>query len=341
MHVTRLTPPAVVLAAAASVAAAGTLAAVTGPDETIHACRNSENGLLRVVAGAQDCRTREQALEWNVQGPKGDPGPSGPAGAPGPAGPQGETGAQGPPGPAGPEGPVGEAGPAGPQGPKGDPGEPGPPGPPGPKGDPGTTLSSVDQLGGLSCGARGEGRTSVVLDFAGDVVVHCVQGSPSLHVNEYMTGATGALSDEFVEIVNSGTATADVGGFRLVYRSAAGTTDVVLATFPTAAFIAPGGRYVFGGSSYSGPGPDQSFSAGLSSTAGGIGLRDKQGALVDSVGYGAGLSNGFVEGPPAPAPPVVERPGASASRLPDGQDTDNNAFDFNITRPPTPGASNQ
>jgi hypothetical protein len=56
-------------------AAAGTL---------IVACQNERNGLLRVVTDAAECRHREKAISWNVQGPpgpRGEPGPPGPPGS--------------------------------------------------------------------------------------------------------------------------------------------------------------------------------------------------------------------------------------------------------------------
>jgi hypothetical protein len=124
-----------------------------------------------------------------------------------------------------------------------------------------------------------------------------------------MTGMTGAASNEFVELVNTGTAAADVGGYKLVYRSGAGTSDVTLATIPPGTTIAAGGFYLFGGSGYAGAvTPDQSFSAALAATAGGLALRDSSGAIVDSVGYGDAV-NAFVEAHPAAAPPAAARSG--------------------------------
>lgn len=216
----------------------------------------------------------------------------------------------------------------------------------GPKGDPGTVLESVDQLSGLSCKIGTlQGSTSIELTAEHQVLIRCVlvgepAKAPSLHVNEFMTGAAGAATDEFVEIVNSGLAVADIGGFRLVYRSATGASDTVLASIPSGTILGPGGRYLFAGSGYTGrAAPNQLFSAGLASTAGGIGLRNAQGALLDSVGYGAAAANGFVERLPAKAPPSVGKPGSSAARTPDGRDTDNNSADFAVTTP-TPGAAN-
>ncbi len=103
--------------AAATTAATGTgvAAGVFGsPDANgiIHACVDTTNGDTRVVTSAADCRTGEQALQWNQtgpQGPKGDTGaqgPAGPVGPQGPQGPKGDTGAEGPTGPQGPAGPA-------------------------------------------------------------------------------------------------------------------------------------------------------------------------------------------------------------------------------------------
>jgi cytochrome bd-type quinol oxidase subunit 1 len=75
--------------------------------------------------------------------------------------------------------------------------------------------------------------------------------------------------------------------------------------------------FLFGGSAYAGTrAPDQSFSAAIAATAGGVALRDSAGAIVDSVGYGDAV-NAFVEGHPASAPPATATPGSSAIRLPD------------------------
>jgi Lamin Tail Domain len=78
--------------AAASVAgsawAAVALGGGGGSDDTvIQACRHPNGGWLRIVATEAACRPREQAVSWNVQGPKGDPGPAGPPGPKGDPGP--------------------------------------------------------------------------------------------------------------------------------------------------------------------------------------------------------------------------------------------------------------
>ena len=306
------------------VAATFAAAAIPDDDGTINACRMLKSGKLRVVANPDSCRPKERKLAWNIRGPKGD---AGPAGVPGTQGRPGEQGETGEPGAAGP---------------------PGPAGPQGPKGDPGAGLSSFEALNGLACRFEGDqGAIQIEYDADGQAEITCVTasappGGPArLTVNEFSTGVTGALGNEFVEIANSGDAAADVGGFKLIYRSAAGTSDVTLATIPAGTAIPAGGFYLFSGNAYAGShAADQSFSLGLSSTAGGIGLRDTTGALVDSVGYGDGTANALVEGSPTAAPPITDAPGSSAGRNGASGDTNSNAADFSVTAALTPGASN-
>jgi hypothetical protein len=274
--------------AAPAVSSAVRLAAVDPSVPTIQGCAGLKDGRLRLVADAHQCRRRERAVSWNVEGPPGEPGP------------------------------------------------------PGPKGDPGET--SLEALAGTGCHAGGrDGTVSLAYDAAGHAVFTCVTaGAPqAVRINEFATGTSSALTDEFVELVNTGSSPADVGDYRLVYRSGAGTSDVLLAAVPTGTTIAPGGFYLFGGGGYAGTTPpEQSFSASLASSAGGLGLRDPAGELVDSVGYGT-ATNDFVEGTPAPAAPVSASPGSSAIRLPDGHDTDDNSADFSVSGSPTPGGPNR
>jgi len=332
-------------AAALALAAAGLLSAVTlagvgalGESEAITACAKKRSGLLRVVGSGEACRPSERVVSWSKQGP------------PGPPGEKGETGPEGPPGPAGPKGPQGEQGPAGPPGPEGPLGPPGPQGERGPQGPPGPGIDAIEDVSGLSCQA-GAGTISLSYDGEGHVLLTCAVagggggtggggGEPIVRINELMTGSTGAAANEFVELVNAGSASADLSGFKLVYRSATGTTDVTLATIPDGTVLAPGGFYLLAGAGYAGSAtPDRSFSTGLAATGGGVGLRDASGTLVDSVGYGT-ATNTLVETAPAPAPPTVEAPGASIARVPDGTDTNDNSADFRLAQPPSPKASN-
>ena len=102
--------------------------AIPGAGGVIQGCYKANNGQLRLVDSASDCRPSELSISWNQQGIQGPPGP------PGPKGDKGDPGIQGPPGPPGPKGDKGDPGiqgPPGPPGPKGDKGDPGPPGPSG------------------------------------------------------------------------------------------------------------------------------------------------------------------------------------------------------------------
>ncbi len=57
-------------------------AAIPDSDGTIHGCFKN-NGNLRVVESAADCRNSESSLAWKQQGPQGATGPAGPSGPPG------------------------------------------------------------------------------------------------------------------------------------------------------------------------------------------------------------------------------------------------------------------
>jgi hypothetical protein len=330
------------LALAAGVALAAQPGSRRPSTAVINACVKKKNGLVRVVASLNACKKGELPLSWNVQGPAGLRGPTG---APGPTG---AAGPAGPPGPAGAQGPKGDTGARGATGPAGAPGPAGQRGPTGPQGPAGPPLASLESLNGLACHLAGvAGSSTLTYDAGGVATLKCVTGGGGggggggdIRVNEVMTGSTGAASNEFVELVNVGTAAANIGGFRVAYRSGAGTSDVTLATVPDGATIPTGGFYLLAGSGYLGSHtPDLTFSASLAAIAGGIAVRDAAGTILDSVGYGD-ATNAFVEGHPAAAPPATAAPGSSADRIPDGHDTNDNAADFSVSASPTPGASN-
>ncbi|HLM37745.1 MAG TPA: lamin tail domain-containing protein [Gaiellaceae bacterium] len=318
------------LALVAGVALAAQPSGRRPSNAVINACVKKNDGRVRVVAAAASCRRNELPLAWNAQGPAG---PAGRPGATGPAGAEGRAGAMGPKGDAGQRGGTGAAGPTGRAGATG------------PRGPAGPGLSALENLNGIGCHAGGQaGTVALAYDASGVATITCGSSgggrTSTLGVNELMTGSIGAAANEFVEIVNTGTAAVDIGGFRLAYRSAAGTSDVTLATVPAGTSLAAGGFYLLGGSAYAGSRPpDQSFSTALAATGGGVAIRDSAGGIVDSVGYGDAV-NAFVEGHPASAAPATTAPGSSAIRLPDGYDTNDNAADFSVSASPTPGSSN-
>jgi hypothetical protein len=98
----------------AGVLAGGIAWGAIGEGGVIQGCYDS-GGNLKVVA-APPCPKGYTPLQWNQQGPKGDPGPKGATGDPGAKGLPGDDGA---PGPQGLSGQDGVQGPPGPQGPAG------------------------------------------------------------------------------------------------------------------------------------------------------------------------------------------------------------------------------
>jgi hypothetical protein len=160
-----------------------------------------------------------------------------------------------------------------------------------------------------------------------------------VRVNEVATGTAASAGDEFVELANTGNASADIGAWKLVYRSATGSSDTTLATIPPGTTIPAGGFYLLASTTYTGAVPaDLSFSSGLAGAGGAVGLRDASAALVDSVGWGT-AANTLVETAPAPAPPATT-PTSSIVRLPDGHDSGNNSADFSVTSTATPRGGN-
>jgi hypothetical protein len=153
-------------------------------------------------------------------------------------------------------------------------GPPGPTGPQGPQGEPGPGLGSFEDLAGLPCTVdANEGTTEISFDASsGEARIRCAVAAPSpaqVRINEFSTGVEGALTDEFVEIVNAGSSAVDLSGYKLVYRSAAGTSDVSLGTLPDGTTLAAGALMLFGGSGYAGAHPaDRSFSTSLGSSGG-------------------------------------------------------------------------
>src|SRR5262249_22031572 len=238
---------------------------------------------------------------------RASPGPAGRAGRAGRAGGRGQRGAQGRAGQRGPAGPAGAQGAAGPQGPAGA------------TGPAGAGLTSLEGLNGIACHAGGQsGTTSLAYDASGHATLTCAAGggggggTPGGKINEFSTGITGAATNEFVELVNAGSTTVDVAGFKVVYRSATGSSDTTLATIPAGKQLAPGAFYLVGGSGYAGgPAADQSFGISLAATGGSVAVRDADGTLVDAVAYGS-ASNGLRGGPPPTPPPASASPGPGA-----------------------------
>ncbi|HLM60466.1 MAG TPA: DNA/RNA non-specific endonuclease [Pyrinomonadaceae bacterium] len=164
--------------------------------------------------------------------------------------------------------------------------------------------------------------------------------SPNIVISQFQTAGTSA-TDEFIELHNNSSSSVNLQGFRLVYRSANGTTDVPFIEWTSSTIISPGGYYLIASTFYDDPvAPDITFnpttcSCSVSAAGGGLAVRSgalNSGVIYDSVGYGT-ATNAFTEGAPTVAPPV----NASQMRKSNGcQDTDNNANDFSTVNPSSP-----
>ena len=98
------------------------------------------------------------------------------------------------------------------------------------------------------------------------------------------------------------------------------------------------------------PAPDQWFGGpALSGSAGNMVLRDAEGRTADSLDYGSlvdpwtaeGYQGGTGSGCVVAAPSSAAGAGRSASRFPDGNDTDRNCADFITSSNPTPRGTNR
>ena len=107
------------------------------------------------------------------------------------------------------------------------------------------------------------------------------------------TGAAGAGLDDFVELSNSCAASVSLAGARLLYRSAAGTSNTTLQNFPAGAVINGAGTIVLVGSAYTGPVIDGMLVTGLAGLGGGVAL-SHSGTIYESLGYGT-ATNAFIE----------------------------------------------
>ncbi len=163
------------------------------------------------------------------------------------------------------------------------------------------------------------------------------QVSPNIVISQFQT-AGGTDGDEFIELHNTSSSSFDLNGFRLVYRSTGGTNDVSFAAWTTSTVIAPGAYYLITSTTYDGSAAaDRTYNSGtcqcaLGAGGGGLAIRNSNGIVFDSVGYGT-ATNAFVETTRTAAPAA----NASAARINNGcQDTDNNLNDFAINNPSAP-----
>ncbi len=154
---------------------------------------------------------------------------------------------------------------------------------------------------------------------------------PRLLIGEVMPATADDPHQEYVELYNAGTETADLSGWQLLYRLTDEQEPQVLYSWERGEV--PGhGHYLLQleGSDF-GLTPDACYTTPLFERKGGLLLVDAQGEVIDRLGWGDAAPASATEGEPAPAPAA----GQSLERLPggeagNGQDSDDNAADFRL-----------
>ncbi|MGA0586319.1 lamin tail domain-containing protein [Dyella sp. KRB-257] len=163
-----------------------------------------------------------------------------------------------------------------------------------------------------------------------------------LEINQFRVRGPAGGNDEFVELINAGSTTLDISGYRLNGSNASGTTGTRL-TLPAGTSIAPGCHLLLTNKSsggYSGSvAGDLTYSTGITDT-GGLAILDSAGTIVDQVGLSSGSA--YQEGTPlaslgsSNADQSYVR-STNAAGLPD--DSGDNSADFVLLSPSAPSNS--
>jgi len=299
------------LAAGATVLAtlggASAFAAGSAEEASIHACKHTKRGIVRILRPSTSCKRNESAVSWAIRGP------------------QGERGLQGDAGPAGPQGAAGPAGPAGPPG----------------SGSGG--LTSIGALAGLTCTTFDGTTGRVDLDVTPEnlVLVSCdPPGTPTpptataeLVLNEIDYDQVGTDASGYIEIANVGDGDADLTGIAVVLVN--GGDNAEYAREALSGTLAVGGRLKVDLDAQNGA-PD---GVALLSGASLLDALSYEGEIRTATIGGA--SYDLVEGAALPADVADSNTvDGSLSRIPDGADTDDAAADWRFTTTPTPGGVN-
>lgn len=121
-----------------------------------------------------------------------------------------------------------------------------------------------------------------------------------------ITGGSGASTNDFIEIYNPTTETVNLNGYRLVKRSAEGSSDSLIKSWTDDETLAPKGYYLWANSGYAGIAavPNVTTSASIANDNG-VALRfgpNDTGEIIDSVAWGGAL-NIFAEAGVFPSNP--------------------------------------
>lgn len=134
-----------------------------------------------------------------------------------------------------------------------------------------------------------------------------------------------AATDDFIELYNPTDSNVDLNGYRLVKRTAAGTTDSSIKAWSSETMIPAHGYYLWANSGWTPAVTPDTTTASSIAADNGIALRNgpaDTGDIIDSVAWGSS-TNAFVEGTVFP-----DNPAANGSIERVGDDTNDNSQDF-------------
>lgn len=156
-------------------------------------------------------------------------------------------------------------------------------------------------------------------------------------ISELLPGVPGNNNLEFVELYNAGPDVVDLKGWSLWYRMADDQEERRLTIWGKPTQLPRYGHLLLAREGEDvGAVADGTFDVPIFERRGGLQLRDAEGEVVDTLGWGDAPVS-FVRDVPAPAPEA----GASLERLPGGvagnaQDTDDGTADFQSRKEPLP-----
>ncbi|MDH4336327.1 MAG: lamin tail domain-containing protein [Candidatus Krumholzibacteria bacterium] len=154
-------------------------------------------------------------------------------------------------------------------------------------------------------------------------------------INEVYYDHPGADAGyEFVELIDTDGAAADIGGLTLEFHNGTGTGWVVLWRAEPGVTIRAGEPFLLGDAMVS-PAPDVLTTLSLQNGPDALRIVDASGAVLDVVGYGGLDDAAYTETRGA----AVVAAGMSIARVPDANDTGDNASDF-AAAAPSPGRFN-
>jgi hypothetical protein len=203
---------------------------------------------------------------------------------------------------------------------------------------PGGTPKAANSSGYVSYGGGGGGSTNQ------QQITPASQPAKILISEIQITAGPGKTENDFIELYNPNDFQVNLNGYRLVKRTKTGTSDTLIKSWTSDAFIPAHSFYLWANSNYADiPNtPDVTTSQTISNDNG-IAIRfgsNDTGTIIDSVAWG-GAQNAFIEGSVFPINPGANQsiqrkfhPSTSSGFI----DTDNNANDFEMQTCPSPKA---